>query len=120
MARLKRQDSSERRTAFVGFQVTPSERAGLEAAAARAGVTLSQLGRELCLRNAPQGVVFKRRDPERKALIGELTAIGNNLNQLCRLSHTHRSLPHFGELKETTDQLKATFARVMSSYDPPA
>lgn len=113
MPRHRKDYSGERRTAFVGFQVTPSERAGLEEAAKLAGTTLSQLSRELCLRRAPPTVAGVRRDPQLKALLGELTAIGNNLNQLSRMSNTMHSLPQMEELKATTDQLKATFARVI-------
>jgi hypothetical protein len=40
-ARYRAEDRGERRTAFVGFQVTPTERAELERRAAKAGRSLS-------------------------------------------------------------------------------
>jgi hypothetical protein len=43
----------------------------------------------------------------------ELTAIGNNLNQLARLANTHRAAPQHHELKATTDLLKAAINRVL-------
>jgi hypothetical protein len=43
----------------------------------------------------------------------ELTAIGNNINQLARIANTTRTLPHLRELQSATDALKAATARVL-------
>ena len=68
MARYERSYVGERRTAPLRLQLTPSERAELEAAAARQGApTLSTYARELLFRR-PGGVVAgTRRNPEAKA-----------------------------------------------------
>jgi len=97
-------------------QLTPTERAELELAAAEAGARLSQYVRELCLRRSatPETVAGVRRNPEAKRLMHELSAIGNNLNQLARVANTNRAAPQLDELKRVTEILKATMIHVLS------
>jgi hypothetical protein len=116
MARHRKTYTGERRTVHLGVQLTPSERAELDAAAAEAGAGLSQYVRELCLRRAaaPSTVAGARRNPEAKRLMNELSWIGNNLNQLARVANTNRAAPQLEELKRTTEILKATLAHVLS------
>ena len=116
MARYRRSYDGEKRTEYIGFKITPSERAELEKAAAATGASLSQHTRELCLCQsaAAQIVTGNRRDPATRALINELAAVGNNLNQLSRLANTERAAPQLDELKETTAQLKAVFSRLLA------
>jgi hypothetical protein len=82
MGRYARHDASERRTAFLGIQLTPSERGELDAAAKKLGATPSAYARELLFRRSAAVVASTRRNPEAAALLRELSAIGNNLNQL--------------------------------------
>jgi hypothetical protein len=58
--------AGERRTVHLGVQLTPTERAELELAAAEAGTSLSQYVRELCLRRAAEAATVggARRNPE--------------------------------------------------------
>ncbi len=116
MARHRKTYTGERRTVHLGVQLTPSERAELELAAAEAGARLSQYVRELCLRRSatPETVAGVRRNPEAKRLMHELSAIGNNLNQLARVANTNRAAPQLDELKRVTEILKATMAHVLS------
>jgi len=116
MARYRRDYDGERRTECLRVQLTASERETLERGAERAGTTLSQYTRELCLRRiaAAEVVAGTRRNPDARDLINQLVVVGNNLNQLARVSNTHRAAPQLDELKETTDQLKAVFARVLA------
>jgi uncharacterized protein (DUF1778 family) len=79
VGRRKQTDQSERRSESVGFQVTPSERAELDERAAAAGVTLSEY-----VRAAALGYRLTAKDPLREKALFELSAIGNNLNQLAR------------------------------------
>jgi hypothetical protein len=97
-------------------QLTPSERAELEAAAAEAGTGLSQYVRELCLRRATDAstVGGARRNPEAKRLMYELSAIGNNLNQLAHVANTVHAAPQEHELKAMIEILKAAMARVLA------
>ncbi len=116
MARHKKAYAGERRTAKVTLKLTPSERAALETGAAESGASLSQHARELCLRGfgAAQIVATTRRDPVRRQLVNELSAIGSNLNQLSRHCNTERAAPQLAVLKQTTDLIAAAVARVLA------
>ena len=79
MARYERSYDGEKRSEFVGIKVTPSERTTLQEAAARAGASLSQYTRELCLRRtspAAPVVAGTRRSPDAKAMENHLIAVG--------------------------------------------
>lgn len=116
MARLRKTYTGERRTVHLGVQLTPSERAELAVAAEEAGASLSQYVRELCLRRTIEAATVggARRNPEAKRLLHELSAIGNNLNQLARVANTTHRAPQEDELKATIGILKAAMARVLS------
>jgi hypothetical protein len=116
MARYERSYDGERRTVKRTLQLTPSEAAGLDAAAARQAACWSDFARELLLRRlGTAGVVGgARRDPAAVAMIRALdeaayqnSAAGNLLNQLLRHAHTT------GELGEhrvaELDELLALF-----------
>lgn len=116
MARYERSYDGEKRSEFVGIKVTPSERTTLQEAAARAGASLSQYTRELCLRRtspAAPVVAGTRRSPDAKALENHLIAVGNNLNQLTKRANTDRATPQLDELKATTDLLKTALSHVI-------
>lgn len=116
MARHKREYAGEKRSDYIGFQVTPSERAALVAAAKAAGATLSAHTRERCLRRSGEAgeVAGMRRDPIQHKLVNELAAIGNNLNQLSRHCNTARTAPQLAELQATAEILKAALSRVLA------
>ncbi len=115
MARYERAYAGERRTEHVGFYVTPSERATLEAAAARQGATISAFAREQLFRRAAAVVAATRRNPEAAALMRELSAIGNNLNQLVRHANSTGELgpERSAEVDETLLAIKAATVRVL-------
>jgi hypothetical protein len=116
MSRYAKEYSGERRTAKVTVQLTPSERTALEKDAEGRGTSLSQLARELCLRRSSLTspvVAGTRRDPHARAIVQELTAIGNNLNQLTKLANTNKAAPQHQELRSTTELLKAALHRVI-------
>ncbi len=97
------------------YQLTPGERAELETAAAEAGLSLSHFVRVLCLRRVPEAgaIAGTRRNPDARLLAHELSAIGNNLNQLTRIANTTQTVPLTVELHATIGLLKAAFARVV-------
>jgi len=116
MARYAHSYIGERRTRFLGIKLTPSEEAQLKTAARDAGVeVLSEYARALCLRHAPAGrVAAPQRHRDTRALLSELIAIGNNLNQLARLANTTKETPQLDELHRTTELLKVALARVIA------
>jgi hypothetical protein len=115
MARYAKSDTSERRTAQLCLQLTPAERTQLDTGAREAGIHLSQYVRELCLRRSGDTPVVAgtRRNPDARTLARELTAIGNNLNQLARIANSTKAMPHLNQLHRTMDKLKAALARVI-------
>jgi hypothetical protein len=116
MARHGKTYTGERRTVHLGVQLTPSERADLSSAAQTAGTSLSQYVRELCLRRTADAptVGGVRRNPEAKRVLNELSAIGNNLNQLARVANTVHAAPQHEELKAAIEVLKSTIAHVLT------
>ena len=113
MARYERSFSGEHRTRSVGIKLTPTERAELEAAASEHGARLSDYIRELCLRKQAPVVASTRRNPDAKALLFELSAIGNNLNQLVRKAHIHDELQARDDLKAVVEAVKRAMAKVL-------
>jgi hypothetical protein len=116
MARHRKDYAGERHTEKVTLQFTPSQREMLERDAHEAGATLSQHGRELCLRRsarAPVLVGTQRSPEEKRALVKELTKIGNNLNQLTHLAQIHKTVPQHNVLMETTDLVKTAIRNVI-------
>ena len=128
MARYERSYSGERRTVHLGVQLTPTERAELENDAAGQGApNLSTYARELLFRRSAAVVAATRRNPEAKALAGELraagiglSASGNNLNQIARHAHSTGELRDHDELREAiednrkaADMVKRAAARVL-------
>ena len=117
MGRYASSYSGQHRTSALHLQLTPGERAELEAAAASAGVaSLSAYARCLFfrrLRKAHRAAAI-RRNPDARRLAAELKAIGNNLNQLTYLAHRTGALAAEDELRATTSLLKAAFARVIT------
>jgi hypothetical protein len=114
MARYERSYSGERRSAFVGLHLTPSERAELDAAAALQGANVSDYSRELLFRRSAAIVAGTRRNPEAAMLARELSALGNNLNQIARHQNATDELRDPAMLDELGDLIKAALARVIA------
>ncbi len=108
------EDRGERRTAFVGFQVTPAERAELERRAAKAGRSLSDFARIVLLSDLKDPAPAER-DPEAlRALAFQLSKIGTNLNQLAKVANERRALPREAEFRSVADQVVQTLDRVLA------
>jgi len=115
MARYDRSFAGEHRTEGLRVQLTPSERAELEWAAARQGATLSTYVRELCMRRSAAVIAATPRNPEAKELRRELAAIGNNVNQIALRLNTTNELRHDTELRETLNLIKRAMAKVLAA-----
>jgi hypothetical protein len=79
MARRKQTDAGERQTVSLSLWIKPSEKAELDERAAAAGVKLADFARAALL-----GYRLNAKDPLREKALFELSAIGNNLNQIAR------------------------------------
>jgi hypothetical protein len=116
MARYEKSYTGERRTLALHVQLTPGERAEIETAARQAGVaSLSAYARLLLFHRLAEFELFAspQRNPDVRKLIFELSAIGNNLNQLARIANTTKAITAAEELAATTELLKAAIARVL-------
>jgi hypothetical protein len=116
MARYEQSYNGERRTLALHVQLTPGERAEIETAAGRAGVaSLSAYARLLLFHRLAEFELFvsPQRNPDVRKLIFELSAIGNNLNQLARIANATKAIGTAAELAATTELLKAAIARVL-------
>ena len=117
MGRYAPSYSGDRRTSAVHVQLTPSERAEFEAAAASAGVaSLSDFARFLFFHRLfdAGALAATRRNPDARLLAGELNPIGNNLNQLTHLAHRTGNVAAEDDLRATICLLKAAIARVIA------
>jgi hypothetical protein len=113
MARYDRGFDGERRTAFLGIQLTPTERADLDAAAHEVGAPVSAFARELLLRRGATVVASTRRNPEAAKLMRELNAIGNLLNQIARHLHTTGDTRPWDDLPGVLDLHKRALSRIL-------
>ncbi|WP_158920912.1 plasmid mobilization protein [Acidisphaera sp. S103] len=123
MARYGRAFDGERRTAFLGVQLTPTERAALEADAKRQGAQVSAYARELMFRRSAAVVAGTRRNPDASALMArleqlaeELSRVGNNLNQIARQMNTTgelRNPANLDQALEVHDQIGALIVQAV-------
>lgn len=89
-AKRKSGSNTRQRTSSVLIRLTPEERAEVEEAASRAGLTVASYGRRQMLGSTPPRSV-KRPPIEREAaarLLAALGKIGSNLNQIARSVNT--------------------------------
>ena len=117
MARYAETYSGERRTAALHVQLTPAERAQLEAAAHAAGSpSLSAFARDHLMRRTavPRQVAGVRRHPDAPGLVYQLSAIGNNLNQIARVANRNGAVASVEELLSVIEILKAAMARIIA------
>jgi hypothetical protein len=114
MARYRAEDTSERRTEKVTVQLTPSERAALDAEAAQQGANLSTYVRERIFRETAAVIVAGvKRNPAAAAFMRELAASGNNLNQIARELNTTGELRNWNELREAIELHKRAIDHVL-------
>ena len=114
MARRSKEDASERRTAGLRLQLTPSERATLEQRAQTTGLTLSEFARVVLLSDL-KAPAPSARDPQAiRALAVEITRVGVNVNQMAKIANETRALPHERHLREVAAEIKATLEKVRS------
>lgn len=96
-ARKARSGSETRQRGGVArMRLSAQEQAQLEAAAERAGMTVSSFMRHQCLGSAGPRAV--RRPPVERAalaqLLGQLGKVGSNLNQIARALNSDRDILH--------------------------
>ena len=112
MARRQANDASERMTVHVGFYVTPSERADLDARAARTGESVSQLCRRVLLAEPGREPL----PPHNAKAINDLTLalvrIGTNVNQMAYRANETRRVPEERYLREMGERIIAALDKV--------
>ncbi len=95
----------KRRTAQITVRLTNSEKQHLEKQAG-----LSGMGMEPFIRNLIAGVNLKERPPEFwKDVVNQLSAIGNNINQIARVANSTGSVSN-ESLEETKRLMKEVWS----------
>ena len=104
------------RTAHITIRLTPDERASVDAAAERAGLTAGSYARQTIL-GAPAPRAVRRPPVERRELVrllGSLGHIGGNLNQLAH--HANAGMPgDRSALARALDDLRALRDAVLTA-----
>jgi|ERR1019366_3035021 hypothetical protein len=114
MGRLRKNDTGERRTAFAGYYVTPTELAEIDRRAASAGYSRSDFNRIVILSDL-KAPAPPARDPEAiRAVKAEINHLGVNVNQMTRLSHEHHAAPSLKALEGIYERLLAIYEKVMA------
>lgn len=113
MARRRKEDASDRRTAYVSFFVTPVERAELDGRAAAVGRSRSEFLRIVALSDLKKPAPSARSPEAIRALALEITRVGTNLNQLAHIANERRELPRKAELEAVSARIVATLEKVM-------
>jgi Bacterial mobilisation protein (MobC) len=119
MARRQAADRTERRTAGLTVQFTPTERRELSADAALSGASVAELIRERSLRRFGTAPVVAgvRRDPEAKKLADEINALGINLNQIAHRANVSGAIVLEQRALDVMDLVADALTRVISA-DP--
>jgi hypothetical protein len=101
---MMQNDNDKSRTAHLPrTRCTQAERDAIERKAGEAGLSLSEYQRRACL----SGVVVVRNSPAYGHTLRELSAIGNNLNQIARKANIHGGFDPF-----LAERLQAAIAAV--------
>jgi hypothetical protein len=114
MARIRKAKTDERRTAFVGFYVTPSERAEIDARAESVGLSLSVFARIVMLSDLKKPAPPAYDREALRTLAFQISKIGTNLNQLAHHANATGSMPDKQTLDEVTEKIIAALDRVIS------
>ena len=114
MARRKRDFDGERYTAFVGIQLTPTQRRAVEGRAAEAGISLSDYGRTRLTQDGGVVAVPASRDAKAiRELMAEAARIGNNLNQMALRANVSGQIQSEENLRAALDQLTDVFEKII-------
>jgi len=114
MARLRKDDTGERRTAYVSFFVTPTERDELDARAESIGCSRSEFLRIVALSDLKKPAPTARSPEAMRELANEIRHVGTNLNQLAHHANAAGSMPDKQTLDEVTEKIVAALDRVIS------
>lgn len=115
MGRYAQTDASERRTARLDIKISPTEQAELRALAARRGARPSAFARALIFRRlTTAGAAPEARDnADASALVRQLKALGNNVNQLTKHANETRRIALEAELRALLAEVKRAIAHVL-------
>jgi hypothetical protein len=101
------------RTAHIGVQFTPAERAEIVKRAKASGISLSDFVRIVLLSDLKAPAPPAHDLEAIRDLSVQLSKVGTNLNQLAKLANECRAMPHQAELKPITDQIASLFAKIL-------
>ncbi len=102
-----------KRTAHIGIQVTPDERAEIERRAKASGNRLSDYVRIVLLSELKAPLPSKTDPQAVMALAFQLSKIGTNLNQLAKVANETHRLNFAARLKAIAAQIEGSLAHVI-------
>ena len=114
MARRRKEDADERRTAFLGFQLTPTEKAEVVRRAEMVGRHVSDYARIVLLSDhkAPGPSAH---DPHAiRELAVAIRKVGTNLNQLAHVANATNEIPSERVLREVTAHIIEALQKVIA------
>ncbi len=106
---------TRRRSSIIGFRATDAERAEIEAAAERAGLTVGSYVRATML-SAPQTRATRRPSIEREVLaqlLAQLGRIGGNIHQISKALNFRESV--MADIPSVLAEVKAAGAAIMAA-----
>jgi hypothetical protein len=112
MARRRKQDAGERRTAALRLQLTPTERAEIDRRAAAFGRRVSDFGRTVLLSDLKAPAPPARDRASVQGVRAQIRHAGNNLNQLTHIANQRGDLPSQKLLAAAIEEVVAALRKV--------
>jgi hypothetical protein len=117
MARRQKHDVSERRTAALNVQLTPTERAELNSRAVKVlgdKPNLSEYARMVLLSETKNPPPSARDQRALRQLRVELIRVGTNLNQLAHVANANNAIPSERVLRDVARQIIEALEKVQA------
>lgn len=114
MARRRKDDAAERRTAFLGVQLTPSEKAELVRRAELVSRNVSDYARIVLLSEHKAPAPSTRDSGAIRQLAVAITRVGTNINQLAHVANAINEIPSERVLREVSAQIVEALEKVMA------
>ena len=114
MARRKKEDEAERRSAFLGLHLTPSEKAELLGRAADVGLSVSDFARMVLFLDGGRTRAERPQPPRPYGSFRAIKMLGTNINQLAHVANATNEIPSERVLREIAAQIDEVLQKVLA------